>query len=127
MSQLWDHMKRATSAKVTLRLGFRGSANVVPSTTKRGVPNISWIAWLILALSFLAASKTAIPWTVVVREATVGPESGTREVSTGAIWITESGTSRASAAIWASTVMAPWPISVFPTATVMEPSASSFT
>ena len=58
----------------------------------------------------------------VVREATVGPESGTRSVLTGTRRMLESGQPSSSAAICATTVKAPWPSSVPPMATFTEPS-----
>ena len=50
-----------------------------------------------------------------VREATVGPLSGTRAVSGSATSTRSSGQPSASATIWASVVRVPWPISVLPT------------
>ena len=61
----------------------------------------------------------------VVRLATVGPLSGTREVSASTTRTSSGGQTRASAVIWVSTVTMPWPISVVPTATVTLPSAET--
>ena len=63
----------------------------------------------------------------VVRLATVGPLSGTREVSASITWTSSSGQPSASAAICDNTVTMPWPISVVPTATVTLPSPATTT
>ena len=76
---------------------------------------------------FAAASRIALPLMTVVRLATVGPLSGTREVSASMTRTSSSGQPRASAAICESTVIMPWPISVVPTATVTLPSAATTT
>ena len=55
------------------------------------------------------------PTTMQVREATVGPLSGTRAVSGSATSTRSTGIPSASATIWASVVRVPWPISVLPT------------
>ena len=67
------------------------------------------------------------PPIIVLREATVGPVSGTRDVS-GRTTSTASGsTPSASATTWARTVRAPWPISVVAASARMAPSAVSST
>ena len=67
----------------------------------------------------------ALPLMTVVRLATVGPLSGTREVSASTTRTSSGGQPRASAVIWVSTATMPWPISVVPTATVTLPSAAT--
>ena len=81
----------------------------------------------ITARIFAAASRIALPLMTVVRLATVGPLSGTREVSGSTTWTSSTGQPRASAAICDSTVIMPWPISVVPTATVTLPSPATTT
>ena len=76
---------------------------------------------------FAAASRMALPLMTVVRLATVGPLSGTREVSASTRRTSSTGQPRASAVIWDKTVIMPWPISVVPTATVTLPSADTTT
>ena len=46
--------------------------------------------------SFRAASRIANPLMIVPRDATVGPLSGTRDVSTVAMWTCSIGTCNAS-------------------------------
>ncbi len=65
----------------------------------------------------VAAIFTAWPPTVVLRDATVGPESCTESVSTLRTVTRGSGMPRISETIWALTVRAPWPMSVSPTPT----------
>ena len=55
---------------------------------------------------------TIPPTTIAVRDATVGPLSGTIEVSCGAISTASIGTPRASAASCGKIVLVPCPISV---------------
>ena len=59
-----------------------------------------------------AARWTTLPTTMVVREATVGPEFGTRPVSAIGKRMRAGASESASAAIWVKTVWTPWPISV---------------
>ena len=47
-----------------------------------------------------------------VREATVGPLSGTMSVLASVTWTCSTVTPKASAAIWLNMVSAPWPMSV---------------
>ena len=68
-----------------------------------------------------------MPLITVVRLATVGPLSGTREVSASITRTASGGQPSASAAIWVSTVTMPCPISVVPTATVTLPSPETTT
>ena len=65
------------------------------------------------------------PTTIAVRDATVGPESGTYAVSWGAISTASNGTPRASATSCGKIVFVPWPISVEATRMSMRPSAVS--
>ncbi len=58
----------------------------------------------IAARIFAAASRIALPLINVVRLATVGPLSGTREVSASTTWTRSTGQPRLWAAIWESTV-----------------------
>ena len=62
-----------------------------------------------------AQARSSLPTTMLVREATVGPLSGTAAVSGWATSTASSGSERVSATICASVVRAPWPISVLPT------------
>ena len=64
---------------------------------------------------------------MAVREATVGPLSGTSDVSTGAISTSPGSMPRASAAIIGKIVFVPWPISVLATSTRTTPSSPSST
>ena len=63
--------------------------------------------------------------TIVVRDATVGPLSGTRDVSCGATSTASLGTPSASATSCGRTVFAPWPISVDDVSTRIRPSVVS--
>ena len=72
-----------------------------------------------------AARSRIPPTTITVREATVGPEPGTRVVS-GSITTTMSvGRPSASAAICASTIDVPWPKSLDETRTSTRSGSSS--
>jgi len=61
-----------------------------------------------------AASRVALPDTNVWREAEVLPASGVRSVSPATCEMASSSTPSAWAAIWASTVLEPWPMSTAP-------------
>lgn len=60
-----------------------------------------------------------------VRDATVGPLSGTTAVSTAAVSTASYGIPSASATICACIVRVPWPISVLLTSTRTPPAVSS--
>ncbi len=62
------------------------------------------------------------PTIMVVREATVGPESGTSPVSGSAKTRSSGPTPAAAAAIWGKTATQPWPMSVMAVRTSMRPS-----
>ena len=59
-----------------------------------------------------AALMSSPPTTIAVRLATVGPESGTKAVSCGAISTSSIGTPSASPTSCGKIVLVPWPISV---------------
>ena len=65
------------------------------------------------------------PTTIAVREATVGPESGTNEVSCGAISTSSMSSSSSAATSWGKIVFVPWPISVDAVRIRIRPSAVS--
>ena len=67
------------------------------------------------------------PTTIAVREATVGPEFGTTDVSGLASSTSSTATPSASAAIIGKMVLVPWPISVAATSTRIAASAVSST
>ena len=62
---------------------------------------------------------------MAVRDATVGPESGTIEVSCGAISTSSYSTPSASATSWGKIVFVPWPISVDAVRIRIRPSSVS--
>ncbi len=74
-----------------------------------------------------AAWMSNPPTTIAVREATVGPESGTNAVSCGAMSTDSKGTSSASATSCGKIVLVPCPISVEATRISIRPSAVSST
>ena len=79
-----------------------------PAASLHGLPpKVASVSFMRVALS-----TSMPPTTMQVREATVGPLSGTRPVSGGAISTNSAGTPRASPTIWAKMVTVPWPISV---------------
>ena len=65
----------------------------------------------------------APPTIIVVREATVGPESGTWPVSGSAKTRSSGPTPAAAAAICGKTAAQPWPMSVIAVSTSMRPSS----
>ncbi len=65
------------------------------------------------------------PTTIAVRLATVGPESGTIEVSCGAISTASYGTPSSAATICGKIVFVPWPISVLAVRMRIRPSSVS--
>ena len=65
------------------------------------------------------------PTTIAVREATVGPRSGTIEVSCGAISTSPNSTPSVSATSCGKIVFVPWPISVEAVRMRMRPSSVS--
>jgi hypothetical protein len=67
------------------------------------------------------------PTTIAVRDATVGPESGTIEVSCGAISTSSYSTPSVSATSCGKIVFVPWPISVEAVRIRMRPSSVSST
>jgi hypothetical protein len=77
------------------------------------------------ATSPRAAVSTSFPTTMHVRDATVGPLSGTIDVSGCAISTASTGTPSVSAAICAKIVLVPWPISVFDDSTRTRPSEAA--
>ena len=79
------------------------------------------------ARRWAAADARSPPTTIVVRDATVGPLSGTSDVSRGATSTSSWLMPRASATIWASTVRDPCPISVLAVSARTRPSAVSST
>ena len=72
-----------------------------------------------------AALISRPPTTIAVREATVGPESGTIEVSWGAMVSASIGTPSSSATTCGRIVLVPWPISVEAVSTRISPSPVS--
>ena len=76
----------------------------------------------IFARSASPASCAALPDTNVWREADVLPASKVRSVSPTTSWNAETGRPSASAAIWVSTVVEPWPMSTAPFQKVSVPS-----
>ena len=75
--------------------------------------------------SRLAALISSPPTTIAVRDATVGPESGTTAVSGAASSTASIGTSSASATSCGKIVLVPWPISVEAVRIRISPSAVS--
>ena len=79
----------------------------------------------IFARSASPASCAALPDTNVWREADVLPASNVRSVSPTTSWNADTGSPSASAAIWVSTVVEPWPMSTAPFQKVSVPSRAS--
>ena len=89
----------------------RSAATAKSSGIVEGSPFSAANARTFSPISF-APRATIDPTTMTVREATVGPESGTLLVQGVSNAIRSIGTRAASAAIWRKTVSVPWPMSV---------------
>ncbi len=73
----------------------------------------------------MAAASSSPPTTMTVRDATVGPLSGTSRVSGTATSTSVSASPSRSATICANTVFVPWPMSVLAASTRTRPSGVS--
>ena len=70
---------------------------------------------------------TSPPTTMAVRDATVGPQSGTMLVSCGATSTASAPMPSSAATSWGKIVLVPWPISVCAVRTRIEPVSVSCT
>ena len=110
---------------MTLREGSPVTVTTPFSTTSRscGTPSLSAASRIRTCRASAAAVRSAGPNIRVVSEPNVPMSQGQRSVSPITISIASRLTPRSSAAIWASEVMTPCPISILPEKTVTRPSS----